>query len=124
MGDKYETSREMVQQEINNLQIQLTEIIRVKNSLKSISVNPHQNAGLGSLVETDKGLFYIAVSLGMIDYGKKENIFNFPGKSTGKSNERKNGKRNVLTEWNSTKNYKNLVNLSSRFRVNFKDRMD
>lgn len=72
MGDKYETSREMVQQEINNLQIQLTENIRVKNSLKSISVNPHQNVGLGSLVETDKGLFYIAVSLGMIDYEKKK----------------------------------------------------
>lgn len=72
MGDKYETSREMVQQEINNLQIQLNENIRLRNSLKSISVNPHQNVGLGSLVETDKGLFYIAVSLGMIDYEKKK----------------------------------------------------
>ncbi len=29
-----------------------------RNSLKSISVNPHQNVGLGSLVETDKGLFW------------------------------------------------------------------
>ena len=72
MGDKYETSREMVQQEINNLQIQLNENIRLRNSVKSISVNPHQNVGLGSLVETDKGLFYIAVSLGMIDYEKKK----------------------------------------------------
>ena len=34
MGDKYETSREMVQQEINNLQIQLNENLRAKNSLK------------------------------------------------------------------------------------------
>ena len=72
MGDKYETSREMVQQEINNLQIQLNENIRVRNSLKSISVNPHQNVGLGSLVETDKGFFYIAVSLGIIDYEKNK----------------------------------------------------
>ena len=72
MGDKYETSREMLQQEINNLQIQLNENIRVRNSLKSISVNPHQNVGLGSLVETDKGFFYIAVSLGIIDYEKNK----------------------------------------------------
>ena len=72
MGDKYETSREMLQQEINNLQIQLNENIRVRNSLKSISVNQHQNVGLGSLVETDKGFFYIAVSLGIIDYEKNK----------------------------------------------------
>ncbi|WHF52945.1 hypothetical protein QGN23_06615 [Chryseobacterium gotjawalense] len=67
MGDKYETSREMVQQEINNLQVQLNENVRAKNSLKSINTNLHQIIGLGSLVETDKGLFYIAVSLGNIE---------------------------------------------------------
>ncbi|MCQ4035338.1 GreA/GreB family elongation factor [Kaistella montana] len=72
MGDKYETSREMVQQEINNLQIQLNENIRVKNSLKSINTNPYQNVGLGSLVETDKGFFYIAVSLGMMNFEQKK----------------------------------------------------
>ena len=72
MGDKYETSREMVQQEINNLQIQLNENLRAKNSLKLMNINAHQIVGLGSLVKTDKGLFYIAVSLGMIDYEKKK----------------------------------------------------
>ncbi len=66
MGDKYETSREMVQQEINNLQIQLNENLKAKNSLKFINTNSHQIIGLGSLVETDKGIFYIAVSLGEI----------------------------------------------------------
>ena len=72
MGDKYETSREMVQQEINNLQIQLNENNRAKNSLKLISVNPHQIIGLGSLVETEKGYFYIAVSLGEIICNEKK----------------------------------------------------
>ncbi|OWK74358.1 hypothetical protein CBW16_02805 [Flavobacteriaceae bacterium JJC] len=67
MGDKYETSREMVQQEINNLQIQLNENVRAKNSLKLINTNLHQTVGLGSLVETDKGMFYIAVSLGSVE---------------------------------------------------------
>jgi len=74
MGDKYETSREMVQQEINNLQIQLNENLKARNSLQFINVNPHQNVGLGSLVETDKGLFYIAVSLGEISL-QKQKIF-------------------------------------------------
>jgi len=74
MGDKYETSREMVQQEINNLQIQLNENLKARNSLQLINVNPHQIVGLGSLVETDKGFFYIAVSLGEISL-QKQKIF-------------------------------------------------
>ncbi|MBF8456940.1 GreA/GreB family elongation factor [Kaistella sp. G5-32] len=72
MGDKYETTREMVQQEINNLQVQLNENIRAKNSLKLINSNLHQIVGLGSLVQTDKGLFYIAVSLGEITFNQKK----------------------------------------------------
>lgn len=72
MGDKYETTREMVQQEINNLQVQLNENIRAKNSLMVINSNLHQTIGLGSLIETDKGLFYIAVSLGEIIFNEKK----------------------------------------------------
>ena len=62
----------MVQQEINNLQIQLNENANARNSLKLINVKPHQIVGLGSLVQTDKGLFYIAVSLGEIIFDKKK----------------------------------------------------
>ena len=72
MGDKYETSREMVQQQINNLQVQLNENINARNSLKTINTNLHQTIGLGSLVQTDKGLFYIAVSLGEIIFNEKK----------------------------------------------------
>ena len=72
MGDKFETSREMVQQEINTLQIQLNENRNARNSLKQINTKLHQTIGLGSLVETDKGLFYIAVSLGEIIFNKKK----------------------------------------------------
>ena len=72
MGDKYETSREMVQQQINTLQLQLNENRRAHTFLITLNVNPHQIIGVGSLVETDKGLFYIAVSCGEIIYeGKK-----------------------------------------------------
>ena len=72
MGDKYEISREMVQQEINNLQIQLNENLKSLNSLKLINTTEHSIIGLGSLVETEKGFFYIAVSLGEISLKEKK----------------------------------------------------
>ncbi|MCZ2083143.1 MAG: GreA/GreB family elongation factor [Flavobacteriales bacterium] len=72
MGDKYETSREMVQQQINNLQVQLNENVQARNSLKIINTKPHQTVGLGSLIQNDKGLFYIAVSLGEIIFNENK----------------------------------------------------
>ena len=74
MGDKYETGREMVQQEINNLQIQLNENMKSENLLKTINPVPHKTAGFGSIVETEKGRFFIAVSLGEITFNG-EKIF-------------------------------------------------
>ena len=74
MGDKYETSREMLQQEINNLQIQLNEHLKSQKILKNINPNPHKIVTLGSLVETEKGKFFIAVSLGEITFSQ-EKIF-------------------------------------------------
>ncbi|MBC7557463.1 MAG: hypothetical protein H7195_10945 [Chryseobacterium sp.] len=72
MGDKYETTREMVQQEINNLQVQLNENLKSKNSLKLIPLLPSQKVSFGSLVETSTGLFYISVSLGNIILDKQK----------------------------------------------------
>ena len=74
MGDKYETSREMLQQEINNLQIQLNEHLKSQKILKNINPNPHKIVTLGSLVETEKGKFFIAVSLGELSFSQ-EKIF-------------------------------------------------
>ena len=74
MGDKYETSREMLQQEINHLQIQLNEHLKSQQILKNINPNPHKIVTLGSLVETEKGKFFIAVSLGEITFSQ-EKIF-------------------------------------------------
>ena len=94
MGDKYETSREMLQQEINNLQIQLNEHLKSQQILKNINPNPHKIVTLGSLVETEKGKFFIAVSLGELSFNQ-EKIFVISaesplakamnGKKTGKS---------------------------------------
>ena len=72
MGDKYETSREMLQQEINNLQIQLNEHLKSQKILKNINPNPHKIVTLGSLVETEKGKFFIAISLGEILFNQEK----------------------------------------------------
>ena len=74
MGDKYETSREMIQQEINNLQLQLNEHLKSLQILKNINPISHKTVGLGSLVETEKGMFFIAVSLGELSFNQ-EKIF-------------------------------------------------
>ena len=74
MGDKYETSREMLQQEINNLQIQMNEHLKSQQILKNINPNPHKIVTLGSLVETEKGMFFIAISLGELSFSQ-EKIF-------------------------------------------------
>lgn len=66
MGDKYETGREMLQQEINNLQVQLNEILKQKDFLKTLLPKPSEKAEKGAIVKTEKGLFFISVSLGEI----------------------------------------------------------
>ena len=72
MGDKYETSREMLQQEINNLQTQLNEHLKSQKILKNINPNPHKVVSLGSWVETNKGKFFIAISLGEIFFNQEK----------------------------------------------------
>ena len=74
MGDKYETSREMLQQEINNLQLQLNEQLKSQQILKNIQPISHKTVSLASLVETDKGKVFIAVSLGELSFNQ-EKIF-------------------------------------------------
>jgi transcription elongation GreA/GreB family factor len=66
MGDKYETGREMLQQEINNLQRQLNEVLNQQSLIQKINAEPSSKVQNGALVKTNKGLFYIAASLGEI----------------------------------------------------------
>ncbi|AZA49059.1 hypothetical protein EG346_13130 [Chryseobacterium carnipullorum] len=68
MGDKYETGREMLQQEINNLQRQLNESLNQLSVIQKISAEPMDKVQNGALVKTDKGFFYIAASVGEIVY--------------------------------------------------------
>ncbi|UQB68963.1 GreA/GreB family elongation factor [Epilithonimonas zeae] len=74
MGDKYETGREMLQQEINNLQVQLNEVLRQQDFLKTILIKPSDKAEKGAIVKTERGLFFISVSLGEITFENQKII--------------------------------------------------
>ncbi len=68
VGDKYETGRAMVQLEQENLMRQYDEFIKLNDIL--LKLNPslsHGEIGMGSLVETNHGLFFMSVGLGKLD---------------------------------------------------------
>lgn len=74
MGDKYETGREMLQQEINNLQVQLNEVLKQQDFLKTILIKSSDKAEKGAIVKTERGLFFISVSLGEITFENQKII--------------------------------------------------
>lgn len=66
-GDKYETGREMLQQEQNKASLQLMELLKLKKVLDEL--NPARvstQVEAGCLLQTDKGNFYFSVSLGQL----------------------------------------------------------
>ena len=67
-GDKHETGRAMAQLETEKLTGQLTEALKLEQALTKIDPNiQHQQIGLGSLVTTNNGIFYLSVGLGKIE---------------------------------------------------------
>ena len=71
-GDKYETGRAMMQQEIDLNSRQLLEARKMQAQLQQINTDTiHQTAQAGSLVETSQGDFYLAVSAGALLIGTK-----------------------------------------------------
>lgn len=66
-GDKYETARERIQQEMNQLQDQLQQVEKQQQSLYYLEkYTPEEVAKQGSLVKTNKGIFFLSVSLGAL----------------------------------------------------------
>lgn len=85
MGDKYETSREMSQQEINRLEQQLGLITRQQFQLQSISLKTDfQQITLGSLVKTNIGNFFISIALGEIKLNVESVFVISPASPIGK----------------------------------------
>lgn len=66
-GDKFETGREMIQQEIDRNMKQLEEAKKQKISLEQIEhQKTYDSVQNGSLVSTNFGKFYISISKGQI----------------------------------------------------------
>ena len=66
-GDKYETGREMMQIEIEKNEVLLNQTAKQRKELARIDVSKDFNkVAFGSLVETDKGTYFISIGIGKI----------------------------------------------------------
>lgn len=66
-GDKYETTREMMQQEISQHEKQLIEARKLAHALTTIQADKESPViRAGSLATTDNGNFFISISAGQI----------------------------------------------------------
>lgn len=66
-GDKFETTREMMQQELNRHHQLLADAKRMEQVLDSLDVRADGGpAKPGSLVTTNQGSFFIAISIGQL----------------------------------------------------------
>lgn len=87
-GDKFETGREMMQQELNRHQNLLLEARKMLQNLENLStVSAASSADTvvaGSLVECDEALFYLAVGLGKIIVNDREVLAISPTAPVGK----------------------------------------
>ena len=83
-GDKYETSREMMQQDTNRNLAQLTEASKLMVALNRINVGGTQTKiDVGSIVTTDNGNFFLAVSAGTLTVDGQQYIAISPASPIG-----------------------------------------
>lgn len=74
-GDKHETGVAMAQLEQEKLRYQIHEFQKMQDIVQKINPSKtNSKINLGSLVETDKGWFYISVGLGSLTF-KEQVIF-------------------------------------------------
>ncbi|MEC8738464.1 MAG: hypothetical protein VXX63_01140 [Bacteroidota bacterium] len=70
-GDKYEISREMMQQEREKLMNQINLKQKQKTMFLHMPSKTNTNASLGALVITQKAIFFISQSIGKIQFEDK-----------------------------------------------------
>ena len=98
-GDKYETGRAMAQLEIEKNTKQLAEAEKLLGMLNNILAENTSSVIIpGSLIITDKGVFYIAISIGQITIDQNNYFIIAPDSPIGKTFM---GKKNGDSiEWN------------------------
>ena len=84
-GDKYETGRAMAQLEIEKNTRQLAEAERLQGMLQAIHVDLVSHTIIpGSLITTSKGVFYISISIGLVEINKQQYFIIAPDSPIGK----------------------------------------
>lgn len=84
-GDKYETSREMITQEIKNVTAQKEDALREKQALHKLHIEiSHSTIKPGSLTFTNHGMFFIAISAGVLKHEAYSAIAVSPSSPIGK----------------------------------------
>ena len=72
-GDKFETSREMMNQERNRLEERMAHLKKLLNVLQNIDpTRTHSEVENGSLVETEKITFFFGLAFGKFMWEKEE----------------------------------------------------
>ena len=83
-GDKYETSREMIQQDLNRYQHQLEQAKKDGVLLRSITDEPKLSAVLGAIVRTDRNTYFLANSAGLVHVNGQQVVVVSPVSPIGK----------------------------------------
>jgi transcription elongation GreA/GreB family factor len=71
-GDKYETARAMIQQEIDKYSMQLQDAEKQKAILSSLQPSEDSIIRNGSLIITNNGNFFISISIGELTIDNKK----------------------------------------------------
>jgi transcription elongation GreA/GreB family factor len=66
-GDKHETERAMAQLQQEQLTVQINQLLDMLQVVKKLPENEHNVIQQGSLVETNRGWFYIATAIGKLN---------------------------------------------------------
>lgn len=70
-GDKHAVGRAMAQTELDTLEKRIAELKERANTIKNLPLDPREEAGRGSLVETTNGLYFLAVGFGKAEMDGK-----------------------------------------------------
>lgn len=72
-GDKYETTRELMQAEMERLSHQLAEVSKLREALYQAEMAvPTDVISIGSTVKTNRGTYFLAAGLGKIAVGAED----------------------------------------------------
>ncbi|MFD1768972.1 hypothetical protein [Sphingobacterium suaedae] len=83
-GDKYEISREMVQQDLNRYQTQLSQARKDKTILEQLPLERKEYVGLGTVIFTSAMAYFVAISIGQILLDQKTYMVISPSSPIGK----------------------------------------